>query len=258
MQWYFPNETDRFNEDPVGSVNRSMFSICSYGTESQFTVPEAWQLEVCSFDQMPTSPREQSDERAGTNGRERENPNPSSDERGGGNIHVYRCSFCKQLGHNRYILLLSYLVTKELSTKEYQLTIIFARYRSPCFSRTCLQLKFTMEVRSGNTAEDLPTQGISSKTTAVASAGSPQLALSRRRKVKLRTEVKLHNPTASVQVSKKRVEAAIERLQLASSGEGFDEANNALRVALNLHAKVAHCATRCNAVAENFDTCSEN
>lgn len=107
---------------------------------------------------------------------------------------------------------------------------------------------------SGNPATDLPTQGSSSRITPASSATNPYSALGQRPRVKLRTEVRLHKPTASVQASKKRVENAIESLQFASPEEGFDEANNVLRVALNRHAKIAHCAARCDAVAEHFDT----
>lgn len=71
-------------------------------------------------------------------------------------------------------------------------------------------------------------------------------------KVKLRSRVKVHKPTESVQASKERVTSAIERLQSVSSGVAFDEANDSLRVALNLHTKVATCSSRCNTVAENF------
>lgn len=83
-----------------------MFSFKSLGTErSQSTDPEDWFAEEYSFETMPSPSRKHQEKstKSGTRDKSdssRSKSNPGEPSRG--DFHTYKCSFCNQLGHNRY------------------------------------------------------------------------------------------------------------------------------------------------------------
>lgn len=91
-----------------------MFLALSYGTaESQSTMAESddWFGEESLKDALRATPQSSREQRADkvsldeAQGAATQTPMPTpTEDTNRLNIQVYRCSFCKQLGHNRYVI----------------------------------------------------------------------------------------------------------------------------------------------------------
>lgn len=68
----------------------------------------------------------------------------------------------------------------------------------------------------------------------------------------MQTNIDLHVPTKASLLSKRKVEAAIERLHDKENGDGFLQAYEGLKKALEGHRKVLECQKRCENVKKMF------